>query len=83
MCISLKACGTKAVEDVNRKLKTLPDILDQTTEFVATKGKEVFNAGKEVFNAGCCGLIKCRPPCFLCWIFPSVSPAHKNKCKMS
>lgn len=76
MCISLKACGTKAVEDVNRKLKTLPEILDQTTEFVATKGKEVF-------NAGCCGLIKCRPPCFPCWIFPSVSPAHKNKCKVS
>lgn len=28
---SLKACGTKAVEEVNRKLKTLPEILDQTT----------------------------------------------------
>lgn len=45
MCSSLKACGTKAVEEVDRKLKTLPEIVDQTTAFVAAKGKEALNAG--------------------------------------
>lgn len=57
VCNSLKACGTKAAKEVNRELKTLPEILDQITKFVDAKGRESFNAGYY-------GLIKCKPPCF-------------------
>jgi len=42
---SLKACGTKTVEEINGKPETLPEILDLTTEFVAAKGKEDLNVG--------------------------------------
>lgn len=40
MCSSLKACGIEAVEEVNRKLKTYPERMDQSAEAVAAEGKE-------------------------------------------
>lgn len=40
----MKAHGTKAFEEINRKLKTLHEIMDQNAEFVAAKGTEALNA---------------------------------------
>lgn len=57
----------KLLRGDNRKLETLPEILNQTTEFAAKR---------LLMLAGC---IKCRTQCFQ--IFLSTSSAHKKSLK--
>lgn len=46
MCISLKACGTKAVEDVNRKLKTLLTYWTKLQNLLLQKAKRFLMLAK-------------------------------------
>lgn len=43
-CGVIQCFCLKSFMGLNRKLKTLPEILDQTTEFTAAKGKEGLHA---------------------------------------